>query len=251
MKFNLSKTNATFIMGLLIMLFMQPVATLAAEYVCYKPGQAGGFIKHKKPSGRWRPWDNTANYEYVLVGPGRDLYRHKTKKRNRATTCNQFTYKVDYQNKQDWCLKYQQAMSASLVQPTCPSGYTLSSDKRLCVKPATAAYWKKVKKPSGRWRPYDNTGNYYYRAIPGKDSYRHKKRNRERATTCGKLSHRVDFQGYQDWCSVFVAAQPKRTRSASCPSGYSLRLNTPGLIKSGFKSVKKGSFVKKDIKKKN
>ena len=205
------------------------------EYVCHRPAQEAGVKKNRIPQGKWWGTENTKNWEYQAI-PGPDVYRHKRKRQTRATVCkrdvprfNHGTRFTDLEGNQDWCGESTAAVSEANVTPSCPTGFSLRSDKKTCSKPATSATWRKNRHPQGKWIGTENTKNWEYLAIPGPDVYRHKKRRRTRATVCKRdlprYNHgtrKTDFVGNQDWCATYIPGSPAKSVSATCGSGYSL-----------------------------
>ncbi len=212
--------------------------TLAQTYQCVKPVSEETIKKNRKPRGNWGPQHNTKNWTYVAVN-GKDIYRHKNGKRTVGTRCqkgapgryNFGIHKVDLEGLQDYCVTIIPATSMQTATPSCPSGYSISMDRKTCTRGAKPGYWKKNRKPRGNWGPQHNTKNWTYAAVNGKDIYRHKNGRRTVGTRCQKGApgrynfgtHKVDFDGLQDYCATWIAPISASTIPSNCASGYSLQ----------------------------
>ena len=225
--------NKSFFVSLTLAISFISIPTIsnASPYECYRAAKAGEWQKTRKPKGNWGPIHNTSKWSYSAVS-GKDIYRHKNGKRTVGTRCkgvgyNYGQHKVDFEGKQDWCVKYIEGWSQSTVAPHCPQGYSLSANKKNCIRPAKAGKWNKTRKPKGNWGPIHNTSKWSYSAVSGKDIYRHKNGKRTVGTRCKGVGynygqHKVDFEGTQDWCANWSPSTPSNTILAQCPSNYTL-----------------------------
>jgi hypothetical protein len=209
-----------------------PGTAHASGYQCYRPAVAAGWVKNRIPKGNWSPFHNTNNWSYDAV-PGGDIYRHRKGRRTVGTRCkgpgyDYGTLKIDFVGYQDWCVSYNPGQAASTTSPGCPTGHALDASGATCTRPAQPGRWQKTRKPGGNWNPVHNTNNWSYDAVPGGDIYRHRKGRRTVGTMCQRFDFnhgtlKIDFEGYQDWCTKWIAPVAASTVQAQCPSGFSLQ----------------------------
>lgn len=221
-----------------------PTAAMAGTYRCERAAVPSVFTSNGTPRGDWTV-QNTANYKYVAVPSGNDIYEHKKWGIAVKTLClrngpggwNLGTRYNEYNGDQDACGTWSTGVTAATAATDpCPPGFNKSTDQGSCIKPAVAASTTSNGTPRGNWT-IQNTANYAYTPVAasqGEDFYRNTTaRSNVVSTLCKRsgvagfgdwdLGKRVnDFNGLQDACVTVVEAAPAVTVSASCPAGFAM-----------------------------
>ncbi len=107
----------------------------AATGQCTRPASARKFNPTRAPQGNWTV-QNTANFTYIPVAaPAEDFYRNTGGMRSNvvSTLCQRKgpggwdhgERYYDYNGLNDMCGRWQEAVAASTVQASCPTGHNL------------------------------------------------------------------------------------------------------------------------------
>ncbi len=137
MKINLSASKMFLAAGILTILILQSVASVAAEdeeYICWRVPKDAVWIHKGSPDADWGSLDfilrNKKNWTYqAATGP--DFFLHKDGNRRLiAYKCSssRYTIKVDFDGLRDSCGIDQKAVTSHTTKLQCPENYSLDDD---------------------------------------------------------------------------------------------------------------------------